>query len=480
MSGIVKPLLWSFLEQGSAKLVALIVQIVLARLLTPEAFGVLAILLVVTQVADSIAQSGLGMALIQKTDADANSYSTGWWLSLGIAVLLYIIILLSAPLLASFYNMAELCDYLRVLGVVVILNSANSIQRSFLQKQLDFRGIFRVSLIAIILSGAVGICFAYIGFGVWALVMQSVAQSAFTLIAMLFVVPWKPSLVFNRNEAHELFSYGWKICVTGILGVLYTGLSELVIGRTCSAGELGFYSQGRKYPMAVIHVATHAIQNVMFPALAEKKEDREAFKAAARFALCTGTCIIAPLSFCVAAMAEPLVGLLLTDTWLPCVPVFQMVCISHSIMLMTIVNLRAYMALGDSMLYMKLQMLKTAIGSIAICATAIFTQDIYLTAFATFLTTLFNSAIIDSFPANRLYGYSTICQLKDIMPSIILSCVAAILTYIIGEMITSYVLAIVVQLFIFMLVYIFGSRAFKLKAYKDLVRFGTGLINRNK
>ena len=234
---------WSFLEQGGSKVIQLVVQIVLARLLSPEAFGVLAILLVVTQIADSVAQSGLGMALIQNSNSSDKSYSTAWWLSIGLAVVLYIAIFIGAPVIASFYKMPDLVKYLRVLGLIVFFNSANSIQRSYLQRTMNFKGIFAATTFAALASGIAGITLASLGYGVWSLVVQSLLQSVFICGVMWFQISWKPTLVFEINEARELFSYGWKICVPGILNVLYGGISELVIGRACSAGELGLYSQ---------------------------------------------------------------------------------------------------------------------------------------------------------------------------------------------------------------------------------------------
>ena len=165
-SGKASTFLWSFLEQGGSKAIQLVVQIILARLLSPEAFGVLAILLVVTQISDSIAQSGLGMALIQKSDSNESSYSTAWWLSLGLAAVLYMAVFLAAPSISAFYRMPDLIVYLRVLGVIVFFNSANSIQRSFLERNMNFKSIFAATTFAALVSGIGGIVLAILGFGV--------------------------------------------------------------------------------------------------------------------------------------------------------------------------------------------------------------------------------------------------------------------------------------------------------------------------
>ncbi|MCF6413942.1 lipopolysaccharide biosynthesis protein [Collinsella tanakaei] len=475
-----KAFLWSFLEQGGSKVVSLVVQIVLARILSPEAFGVLAILLVVTNVADAIAQSGLGSAIIQRKTSDEVTYSTAFWLSMGIAAALFCCILVVSPAIESFYAMPDLGGYLNVLALVVFFNSANSIQRSILQKQMDFKSLFWTSTLAAIASGVIGAGGAFAGWGVWALVAQTISQSAATCIVMAARVPWRPRLAFSKSEAGELLSYGWKIAFTSILNVFYTGISDLVVGRACSAEALGYYSQGRKYPMAVISMATNAIQNVMFPALAKRQESRKAFANATRRALVTGTFVIAPLALYCASAAEPIVALLLTEKWLPCVPIFQMVCVSHSVMMLTMANLRAYMALGESGLYLKLQVFKVVIGGVAICGTAILTGDIYLTALTTCISTLFNTVVVDPACAKWVYGYSAVRQMKDIGPSILLAAVAALVGYAPTFVVGNYIARLLLQTLAFWLVYLIGARVLRLQGLSDCVSIAQSLIPNRK
>lgn len=453
---------WSFLEQGGSKAIQLVVQIVLARLLSPEAFGVLAILLVVTQVADSVAQSGLGMALIQKSDASERSYSTAWWLSLGLATALYLVIFLGSPAIAVFYAMPDLAMYLRVLGVIVFFNAVNSIQRSFLQRSLDFKSIFVATTVSALASGAIGIAMAFLGFGVWALVAQSLLQSAFICIVMRVRVSWKPAFVFEVGEAKSLFGYGWKICVTGILNVFYSGISELVIGRACSAGELGLYSQGRKYPQAAIGVMSNSIANVLFPMFSAIKDDATELRRAIRRGLRLGTFIVAPVSLLAAAVAEPVVAILLTEKWLACVPIFQLTCMSNALLMLQLVNLRAYMALGDSGLYMRLQIVKVLGGGAVIWATAIITKDIYATAWANFLVGSLSILLVDMPPAKRLHGYSAVSQVRDVLPIIALSIVAAVAALVVQFAELSYLLELPTQCLVFTLVYFGGARVLRL------------------
>lgn len=476
----IKSFFWSFLEQGGSKVVSLVVQIVLARILSPESFGVLAILLVVTNIADAIAQSGLGSAIIQRRGSDEATYSTAFWLSMGIAAGLFCCIIIASPVIEDFYAMPGLGRYLNVLAVVVFFNSANSIQRSILQKRMDFKSLFWTSALAAMASGAVGVVGALAGWGVWALVAQSVSQSVATCVVMAARVSWRPSFSFNKREARELLTYGWKIAFTSVLNVLYTGISDLIVGRACSTEALGYYSQGRKYPMAVISMAMNAIQNVMFPALAKRQGEDKAFVGAARRSLVTGTFVIAPIALFCASAAEPIVALLLTEKWLPCVPIFQMVCISHSIMMLTATNLRAYMALGRSGLYLRLQVIKVVIGGVSICGTALLTGDIYFTALATCISTLFNTLIVDSACSNSVYGYSAASQLKDIGPSVVLATVAALAAYLPALAIDDEIILLLIQLLVFWILFLAGAWVFRLQGLADFMAIVRSLFPNRK
>lgn len=463
-SSATRAFLWSFLEQGGAKVVQMVVQIVLARLLAPDAFGLLAVLLVVTNIADSIAQSGFGTALIQKGDADNVSYDTAFWLSMGIALVIYGVIYALAPALASFYDMRDLLPTLRVLSLVVLFNAANSIQRSYMQKHMVFKGLFKVSIIAALVSGVIGVASAAMQFGSWALVIQVLSQSIFTCLVMLAVVPWKPHFRFRKTDAIELYKYGWKICVTGILNVLYSGISELILGKTCSSAELGYYSQGRKYPNAAIGVANNAIANVLFPALSEVRDDHRRLYDRVHRGLVIGTFITAPFSLWAASIASPVVELLLGQDWLACVPIFALACASNVFVILQVVNLRVYMAYGRSDLYMNLQILKVAASIVGIGGTAYLTHNIYCTAFATFFVGIINVLCIDLAPAKRLYGYSALRQLRDIAPSVSAAFIAFLGASLISILGLTPVLELLFQSIIFMAIYYGLARLTKMYA----------------
>lgn len=450
-------LFWSFMEQGGNSLVGLIVQITLARILAPEEFGVMAILLVFISVMNSLAQSGMGSSLIQQSHADRDSFSTALWLTIAIAMIMYGILFIFSPVIASFYGMPNLELYLRALGVVVIFNSFNSIQRSYLQRSLEFKKTFKANFTTIVVSGVIGIAMAFFGCGIWALISQSIAQSVFGCIMLAIFTKWKPRFVYKKKEAIELFRYGWKICATGIVNNIYNGVSELVIGKCCTAADLGLYSQGRKYPNFAIGVIFNALSNVLFPAFAKMKHDPQLLRESIKKVLSAGTFVIAPMSLLLCVIAEPLITLLLTEKWVPATLIFQLTFAVNAFLMFQLVNLRAYMALGASGLYFKVNLIKAIIGASVICSTAIITKDIYWTAFATSVFGVGSIFFIDMHSAKKMFGYGTFQQCCDQLPTYCIAILATIVSAACCFLPVHYLVKMLIQVIVFVIIYIYGS-----------------------
>ena len=462
-------LLWSFLEQGSSKIALLVIQLILARLLAPEVFGVMAILLVVVETMSAIAQGGLGSSLIQSDEVNRDDCTTAFWLSISLAAILYIIIFLCSPFIANVYEMTDLVLSLRILALSVFLSSFNSIQRSILQREMSFRSIFLSNISSVVISGCVGVAMAVWGMGLWALVAQALIQQAIACLVMFIKVPWRPSFYFSRVRARELLGYGWKVCTTVILGVFYTGISELIIGKVCNPAQLGYYSQGRKWPNAGMGVVTNAIQNVMFPVLSLCKNDNDKFKQVFLVTLRVGSYVVIPLCVLLALIAEPLLVLLLSEKWIPSVPVFQLGCIGYVLIMPQIVNLRAYMALGLSNLYLKLQVIKVTLGIFIISGVAYFTKDIYAVALSTCLLNYFCIAVIDMNPAKRVIGIGRTEQLKQIGPIVLIAVIAGLVSHFLTFLALNNILQILLQSIVFVAIYCGLSKLCRLKSYEELL-----------
>lgn len=467
---------WSLLEQGGSSVLSLIVQIVLARMLAPEIFGIMAILLVINGVISTIAQGGFGAALIQKKDASKTSFSTALWLSLGFAVVLYAIAFFSAPLIATLYSMPELCMYIRILAITIFLDSLNSIQRAYLQKKMQFKALFSVNFIAMFFGAIAGITLAIFNFGVWALICQAITQALIACIVMLIKTPWKPSLELDMLEGKSLFSYGWKICATGILNTFYTGLSELVIGKSCSAADLGYYSQGRKWPNAAMATINNSLQNVLFPAFSELQNNMKEFRYAIRKALISGFYITAPVCILSAIIAEPLIYFLLGESWLPCTLIFQFSCIGYTFIMPQVVNLRAYMALGLSGLYLKLQLIKVISGALFFCVVAIATKNIYIVSAAVLIHTTACILFVDMHSAKKAFGMGAFAQVKMITPTLVLSLIAALAASLINLFGFDYLPRLIIQVLIFTILYILGSALIQHEGFEDCRRILKAII----
>lgn len=477
-SEVMGSLTWSFLEQGGTKLLTLVVQIFLARILAPELFGVLAILLVLVNIADALAQSGLGTALIQYENVKDEDYSTALWLSMFIGLIAYAVLFLAAPLISTLYGIADLTVLLRVLALRIPINSFISIQRSYLQRQLDFQKLFRANFCAALVSGLIGIALAIAGLGVWALIAQVLLQSCLACILMQRLVPWRLRLVFDRSIAKTLFSYGWKISATSVIDAIYNGISELVIGKACSISDLGYYSQGRKWPIAGIGVLSTTVQNVLFPAFSVLKKDSERLHSAIKMALVTGSFLIVPVSIFLIVSAEPAVSLLLTEKWLPCVPIFQATCVGCSILLLQLINLRAYMALGHSGLYLGLEVIKTLFSGIVICATAVYTSNIYYVAIATMVSGLVSVIGIDLWPAKKLLNYGRARQLRDIAPIFAISIISAAASYPIVFLHFSTLATFVAEAIAFFVVYLGLAKLFHIEGLNECTSIAKGLAKK--
>lgn len=243
--GAIKSLFWKITERGSRAFVELAVQIVMARLLAPELFGALAIMLVFVNIGNIFVQSGLNTALVQSPKMDDSDCSTVYWISLTVSAVLYLCVFFAAPSIASFYQMDAIIWPLRALALILIINAYNAVQIAIVQRELKFRIVFNAAIASSVLSGLIGVISAVFGAELWALVLQQLTYQTCNCFVMAAQVDWQPRLVFNSKRARELFSFGWKLLVSGVLDQGYQSLSDLIIGKQFSASSLGLVSQGK-------------------------------------------------------------------------------------------------------------------------------------------------------------------------------------------------------------------------------------------
>ena len=473
----IRSLFWKLFEQGGAAVVTLLVQVVMARLLAPDEFGMLAIMLVFVNIGNVIVQSGLNTAIIQAPDATERDFSTVFWMSFAISMVLYAALFLAAPAIAAFYHMPQAVAPLRVLMLVLVVNSYNAIQEAIVARELEFQKTFRATVAAGAVSGAAGIGCALLGGGIWALVVQQLAQQAVKCLVLALQVPWKPRFAFDGARAARFFRFGWKLLASGILEQVYQGLSDLLIGRVFTTSDLGYVSQGKKYPNAIGTLLDGAIQPVMLSAVSRVQESREQAKRLARRALKTSTFLVVPCMLLFAAAAEPIVRVVLGEAWLPSVPFLQMYCIVYALLPIHTTNLQVLNGVGRSDLFLKLELAKKILGVAILSFTVFILRD--LTAIvAGYIVSGVIGTFINAAPNRRVIGYAYTEQVRDICPAFIIGAVAAGASLLATLTGLTDVPLIIVQALIMVAVYLGIAAAFHVEELGYLVSTVRGMLGK--
>jgi len=415
---VLSSLIWKFMERGGSQGIQFIVQIILARLLLPSDYGAVALIFVFIIIANVFVQSGLNTALIQKKDADDTDFSSVFYLSLSVAAVMYAILFFAAPGIAAFYNSAQLTVVLRVVSVTLFFGAVNSIQNAAISKNMQFKKLFFSSLGAVAVSGAVSILMAYAGFGIWVLVVQELTNKFMVTLILWFTAGWRPKPVFSLERVKGLFSYGWKLLVSSLLDTFYINLQSLIIGKFYSPSTLGFYNRGDSFPQIIVMNINGSIQSVMLPVIASEQDNRKRVKEMVRRSIVTSSFVVFPMLAGLAVIAEPLVRIILTDKWLPCVPYLQIFCAVYALWPVHTANLQAINALGRSDIYLKLEIIKKSMGLLIL--TAAVPHGPLAMAAGTLAAGVIGT-FINAYPNSKLFNYKYMEQMKDIMPSLVLS-----------------------------------------------------------
>ena len=478
-SATVTSLFWKLFEKGGRAVVELAVQIVMARLLAPEEFGALAIMLVFVNVGNVVVTSGLNTALVQAEEIDEADLSTVFWLSFGASAVLFLAVFAAAPAIAGFYSMPYIVWPLRVLGLLLLVTAFNSVQVAIVQRRLQFRKVFNATAAASVASGAVGIVAALAGTGLWALVIQQLCYQTFNCFVLGIQVRWLPHFAFDACKARKHFGYGWKLLASGLLDQGYQSLSDLIIGKQFSTSSLGLVSQGKKYPQAVGGMLDGAIQPVMLSAVSRVQGDVAYVKRLVRRALKTSTFLIVPSMTLFAVAAEPIVGLLLGEKWLPCVPFLQMYCFIYALLPIHTTNLQALNGMGRSDLFLKLELIKKAYGICFILFAAFVLRDVYLMV-AMYMVSGVIATFVNAWPNKKVIGYSYGEQVRDIAPAFGLSAVSGGIALFSGSFIAAAGLRIAVEVLVMAVLYFGLAAVFKLEAFTYLLTTAKGLFATHK
>ena len=462
-------LFWKLVERLGVQGSQFVLQIILARILDPEHYGVLSLMVIFTTLANVFIQRGFNTALIQNKDVTEEDYSSVLWVTMGAAAMLYGLLFVAAPVIEALYEMPGLVVPFRVLCLVLFPGALNSIQLARVSRGMDFKKVFRSNVAAIILSGLTGIAIALMGGGLWALVAQFLLNVTIACVVMWFTVKWRPRLVCNLTRVKALFSYGWKLLVSGLLDTLYQDLRSLVIGLKYNSSTLAYYNRGKQFPQFIINAVNSTVQSVMLPAMSAEQDDRKKVKLLMRNSVMLSSYIIFPVMAGLAAVAQPLILLLLTEKWLPSVPYMQIYCFTLAFYPVHSCNLQAINAVGRSDLFLKLEIIKKGIGIVALVI-AVFCFDSPIAIAMTGVLTTFISCFINAYPNRELLGYSYFEQMRDILPSFLTAIVMCAVVLGVGMLDLGLILTLVVQVIVGVAVYLGLSALLRLEPFRMLLK----------
>lgn len=353
---------WTTLERLGTQMVGFVVSIVLARLLTPSDYGAIGILGVFLSISQIFIDFGFGSALIRKSNRTDVDFSTVFWFNLVASIAFYTILFFAAPFIASYYRMPILVNVLRIIGLNLIIHACYTIQGTYLVASVNFKPQAKIAVCTCILSSALGITLAYFGFGVWALVGQSIFSSIVSCVLYWLFSGWHPTLAFSFPAFRELFGFSSKIVVAGLLHTIYTNISPLIIGRKYTAADLGYYARGDSLVQLPGGLFQSTLGRVIFPVLSSIQNDEQRLRAAYNKYLRLSTSIVAPTMLLLAACAKPLIVFLLGAKWLPCVPYIQLLAIGWMVDPIILVNLNILYVKGRSDIVLKLEIIKKVIA----------------------------------------------------------------------------------------------------------------------
>lgn len=461
-------MIWRFGERICAQGVSFVLSIVLARILMPEDYGMIALLLVFINIANVFVSNGFGEALVQQKAVSDIDYSTVFYCSTFVSIVIYTILFISAPGIARFYNNMSLCMVLRVFSLQIPISAVKSIQQAYIQRNMEFRKFFFSTLGGTIFSGVVGIILAVRGYGVWALVVQYLSNSMIDTTVLFFTVKWRPILAFSTKSAKQLIGYGWKLTAGALINTGYDEVRSLIIGKIYSPSDLAYYNKGIQFPKLIILNMNVALNSVLFPAFSQKGHSNEGVKGILRKTMQVNTYLIFPLMMGMGVVAEPLIRLVLTEKWMSCVPYLQIMCFYYAYVPISTIVCQSIKSIGRSDLYLKM----TLYRRILYVAILIIAIDKGVLAIAlTNVITVFIAFIINGLYVKKYVGYTFYEQLEDLVPQICLSTVMGIVVYMIGFLNIPDIGLLVLQMLAGAGIYVGASACFKVAVYRYLVDF---------
>lgn len=461
----VKGMGWSALDNAARHGMQFVVGIVLARLLSPDDYGLLGLVGIFTMVCTALTSGGFQAALIRKKDATDDDFNTVFICNLGMSLLLYAVVFLCAPLIADFFNREELVALVRVSSLGLIIGALAMVQQTRLTKRIDFKTQTKITLAASAVSGAVGIGMAIAGFGVWALVAQQLASHIMSTILLYIYNHWLPRLRFSAKSFRELFGFGWKMMLSALLDAVWKELYQVVVGKFYAPATLGQYMRGKHYANLFSSNLTTVVQRVTYPVLSSIQDERERMASAYRRIIRTSMFITAVALFSIGAVSEPLIYCMIGPKWHEASTYLPLICISSSLYPLHAINLNMLQVQGRSDLFLGLEVIKKVIAL----------APLFIGAFMGIMPMLWANILVgivayflNSHYSGRLLGYSSWMQLRDIAPSYGLAIAIALSVWFLKYLPLSYWIVLPLQLAVGAAVFFVVCKLFRMNEYREI------------
>lgn len=468
----IKGTFWSaadaFLGQG----ITFVVGIVLARLLSPEEYGMIGICLIFTTILNGIVDSGFSNAIIRKKEATNDDYNTMFITNMVVSVVLYALLYFLAPLISSFFQM-ELASIVRVIGLVLIINGLSLTQQTNLTKKIDFKTKTKASIVSAILSGVIGIVMAYTGFGVWALVAQLLSKQMVYTITLWILNRWMPNFHFSMESFKYMWGFGWKLLVSGLLDRLWAQMYQVVVGKFYNAATLGQYIRGREYANIFSANITSIVQRVTYPVLAEVQDEQERMVSAYRKVIKVTMFVTCVCMISLGAVAEPLIYCLIGEKWHQAATFLPLICISMSLYPLHAINLNMLQVQGRSDIFLYLEIVKKIIAIGPLCIGIFF--DIYWMLIGSIVTG-FICFFLNSYYTGKKLGYSSWKQLKDVAPSYGVALVIALAVYFLKYLPFNHWVILPLQIVVGVIVFFIVCETTKLSEYLEIKKIFLSLV----
>ena len=461
---------WRIGERFLAQLISFIVSVVLARILLPEEYGLVALVMVFINIFNSFVTNGLGTSLVQKKNSDEVDFSTMFYASIVLAIILYAVLAIISPIVGKIYGNSELVIVLIVMGLKIPIASISSIQQAYISKKMEYKKFFYATLIGTIISGILGIIAAINGLGVWSLVIQYLSNSLIDTIVLAIVIKWKPKLMFSYKRFKSLFSYGYKVMFSGVIGTIFDQIKNFIIGLKYTSTDLAYYNRGEQIPSLFYNNVNATFESVFFSTISHIQDDKMLVKNTLRRIIKTVAYVIMPIMFGLAVISKPLVEILLTDKWLACVPFLIIVCVQQAFGIISTIHLQAIKALGRSDTLLKLEAIKKPLFIMFIVV------GMFISPIAIVLANCiygFVALAINANPNRKYINYNIREQVSDLLPSLFISMIMVAISYSIIFLNLNNYLTLIIQIIVGIVSYVLLSVITKNESFyavKDILK----------